>query len=172
MEFKLTKKNIIVIIIFIILMFSGLLLYNYRNPEVKKNNNNKISLVKEYGRFFSISNAADKYISYLKKQDKNNLMLILNKKYIEINNITNQNIISKLNFPNKNSESNFEARKMYQENINKYIIRYYIYGYLTKNLMEEYSRPKDYYLIIDLDVKNKTFEVTPYDGKIFKEDIK
>lgn len=172
MEFKFTKKNIIIIIVFIIIMFSGLLLFNYRNLLNKKINNDKIFLVKEYGRFFSISNAADKYISYLNKRDKNNLILLLNKNYLEINNITNQNILNKLTLLEENNEFNFEARKMYYENIDKNMIRYYIYGYLNKNVMEEYSKPKDYYLIIDLDENNKTFEVTPYDGKIFKEDLK
>ena len=58
---------------------------------------------------------------------------------------------------------------MYQENKNKNLIRYYIKGDLTKEVMDEYQRPTDYYLIIDLDIKNMTFSVTPYDGKLFKE---
>ena len=171
MELKLTKNNIIIIIIFLIVMFSGLLIFNYRQEDSSTESNYKTSLVKDYGRFFSISNAANKYISYLNKQDINSLILLLNNKYKEKNNITDDNILHKLLLLDTNKEYIFEARKMYNEKINKNIIRYYIFGYLNENVMDEYIRPIDYYLIIDLDINNMIFNVTPYEGKIFKEDL-
>ncbi|MDD2238877.1 MAG: hypothetical protein PHH51_03250 [Bacilli bacterium] len=171
MELKLTKNNVIIIIIFLIVLFSGLILYNYRQPKPMVEEKTKISLVTDYGRFFSISNAANKYISYLNNQDINNLILLLNSKYKEKNNINSDNILHNLTLLDTEKEYIFEARKMYNEKINKNIIRYYIYGYLSENVMDEYFRPEDYYLIIDLDINNLIFDVTPYNGKIFKEDI-
>jgi len=172
MELNLSKNNIIIIIVFFIVLFSGLILFEYRQPKPLVEEKTKISLVADYGRFFSISNAANKYISYLNKQDINSLILLLNNKYKERNNINSDNILHKLSLLDTNKEYIFEARKMYNEMINKNIIRYYIYGYLNENVMDEYIKHVDYYLIIDLDINNMIFNVTPYDGKIFKGDIK
>ncbi|MDD4705967.1 MAG: hypothetical protein PHS24_01965 [Bacilli bacterium] len=171
MELKLTKNNIIVIIVFLIVLFSGLILFEYRQPKPLVEEKTKISLVADYGRFFSINNATNKYISYLNKQDINSLMLLLNNKYKEKNNINSDNILHKLSLLDINKEYVFEAQKMYNEKLSKNIIRYYIYGYLNEDVMEEYHKPIDYYLIIDLDINNMIFDVTPYDGKIFKGDI-
>ncbi len=173
MEFNLTKNNIIVIIIFLIVLFSGLMLYNYRQDKFGSEKSNKISLVDNYSRFFSISNAANKYINYLNKQDAKKLIILLNDNYQTENNINLENVLHKLSLLDSNKDYNFEARKMYEEKITKNIIRYYIYGNLKENIMDDdYVRPLNYYLIIDLDISKMLFNVTPYNGKIFKEEAK
>lgn len=168
MNFELNKKNIVLLTIFVLVIIIGLTLHDYRNPTSVNKNNEKISLVTDYSRFFTISNASSKYINYLKNQDQENLMLLLSDSYISVNNINKNNVLSKLTLLD-NGEYSFEARMMYQENISKNIIRYYLKGYLTKIIMDEYQRPTDYYLIIDLDLDNLTFAVTPYDKKSFEE---
>ncbi|NLL02456.1 MAG: hypothetical protein GX265_05515 [Mollicutes bacterium] len=168
MEFELNKKNIILLIILVIVFSAGILLHNYRNPVKENKKTEKITLVKDYSRFFTISNAGNKYIQYLKNKDKDNLIILLNESYLTLNDINENNVLEKLTLLSSGNYS-FEARKMYQENKNKNLIRYYIKGDLTKEVMDEYQRPTDYYLIIDLDIKNMTFSVTPYDGKLFKE---
>lgn len=168
MGFEFNKKNIILLIFFVLVIITGIVLYNYRNPVVETKKEEKIILVEDYSRFFTISNASNKYIQYLKSKDKENLMLLLNDSYISLNGINKNNILEKLALLDS-GDYTFEARKMYQETINKNMIRYYIQGNLTKEIMEEYQRPVDYYLIIDLDLINLTFAVTPYDGTFFKE---
>ena len=168
MDFELNKKNIILLIILVIVFSAGILLHNYRNPVKENKKTEKITLVKDYSRFFTISNAGNKYIQYLKNKDEDNLIILLNESYLTLNDINENNVLEKLTLLSSGNYS-FEARKMYQENKNKNLIRYYIKGDLTKEVMDEYQRPTDYYLIIDLDIKNMTFSVTPYDGKLFKE---
>lgn len=171
MEFKFTKSSIIVIVVFLTVVIIGLKLYDYRNPKPMKEEKTKIKLVENYGRFFTISNAGNKYISYINKEEKNNLMLVLSDNYISLNGITKENVLKKLPKLNFNNDYSFEARKMYDEEINENITRYYLYGFLNENLIDGHSKSTDYYLIVDLDIINNTFEITPYDGKIFKEDL-
>lgn len=169
MNFELNKKNIIMLAVFILIIIIGLLIHDYRNQDLSDKINNKITLVNDYSQFFTISNAGNKYISYLQKKDNEKLLLLLNEKYISINNITKENIFDKLTLLESGNYS-FEARMMYEERLGSDIIRYYIKGDLSLDIMDEYQRPSDYYLIIEMDEVNNTFEVTPYNGKIFMEE--
>ena len=168
MNFEFTKNNIILIIALLFVMFLGLFVVESHNQKSSiKENSNKKMLVNDYSRFFSISNAADKYISYLGKQDKENLILLLNDQYIKEHKINNDNVLNILELLDK--EYSFEAKKIYLSHINSNVTKYYIYGQLIENAMTGYKKPKDYYLIINLDEKNLLYDVTPYDGRIFKE---
>ncbi len=169
MNFKLTKTNIIGLIILLIIIFFGIILHNYRDPKPTKVTE-KITLVNNYNRFFTISNAGNKYITYLKNQDKDALMNLLNHDYIEVNNLNKNNMFNILEPLDENNEYTFEARKMYEEKLNKNIIKYYIYGHLSVEIMDTYTKPEDYYLIIHLDTENFTYFVTPYNGEIFMEE--
>lgn len=169
MNLELNKKNIIMLAIFVIIIIIGLLLHDYRNQDLSDKINNKITLVNDYSQFFTISNAGNKYISYLQKEDKESLILLLNEKYISINNINKENILDKLTLLESDSYT-FEASMIYQESLSSDIIRYYIKGDLSLDVMDEYQRPTDYYLIIEIDGVNNIFEVTPYNGKIFMEE--
>ncbi len=168
MKFEFNKKNILLLTILIIIMIVGLTLHDYRNPSNGVKVTKKITLVDDYSRFFTISNASNKYINYLQNRDKDNLMFLLSDSYIEGNNINKNNILTKLKLLDE-GEYNFEARNMYQEKFSKNIIRYYIKGNLTRIMIDQYTKPIDYYLIVDLYLDNSTFSVIPYDGKMFKE---
>lgn len=168
MKFEFNKKNIFLLTILIIIIIVGLTLHDYRNPSNGVKVTKKITLVDDYSRFFTISNASNKYINYLQNRDKDNLMFLLSDSYIEGNNINKNNILTKLKLLDE-GEYNFEARNMYQEKFSKNIIRYYIKGNLTRIMIDQYTKPIDYYLIVDLYLDNSTFSVIPYDGKMFKE---
>ncbi|MDD2505392.1 MAG: hypothetical protein PHF21_03885 [Bacilli bacterium] len=168
MNFELNKKNIILLIIFALVALGVIIVNNNYNKKPKKILEEKITLVEDYSRFFTISNAGSKYINYLKDKDKDSIIKLLNSDYINLNNINKHNLEEKLQFLDT-SEYAFEARKMFQEKLNENIMRYYVYGYLKKVIMDEDLKPDDYYLIIDLDIKNNRFEVMPYDGQIFLE---
>lgn len=168
MKFEFNKKNILLLTILIIIIIVGLTLHDYRNPSNGVKVTKKITLVDDYSRFFTISNASNKYINYLQNRDKDNLMFLLSDSYIVGNNINKNNILTKLKLLDE-GEYNFEARNMYQEKFSKNIIRYYIKGNLTRIMIDHYTKPIDYYLIVDLYLDNSTFSVIPYDGKMFKE---
>ena len=62
----------------------------------------------------------------------------------------------------------FEARKMYEQVINKNVTRYYVKGYLIKeSINSDFNDKQDYYLIVNLDTKNSTYSISPYDGDVF-----
>ena len=76
-------------------------------------------------------------------------------------------------FKNVGSDSTFVSKKMYYQNINDNITKYYVYGVIEKNeFSEEYSidnsETKDAYFIVYLDSNNKTFSVEPSSLDIFK----
>ena len=52
------------------------------------------------------------------------------------------------------------------EKVNKY----YIKGVLYEDSIDGSSKAGDYYLIVTIDNSQKLFDITPYDGKIFKEE--
>ena len=47
--------------------------------------------------------------------------------------------------------------------------RYYLKGNLVDLSEDVYNVLKDYYLIMDLDENNNTYQITPYNGEIFVE---
>jgi hypothetical protein len=166
---KLDKKTIIMIICGSIFLFIILFTINKYGNKTTTNEKteNGTYLVSNYSRFFTISGCANKYVGFLSNKNSESLYKLLSKSYIKKHNITKENILSNLD-DFGGDIYNFEARKMYAKNINSNTIRYYVYGYLNKQLMDSYFEPKDYYLIIDLDINNSLFSVTPYTGNIFK----
>lgn len=58
---------------------------------------------------------------------------------------------------------------IYVEDISENITKYYVKGNLFQDDMDTQIKLKEYYIIINIDNENKLFDVTPYDGKIFKE---
>ncbi len=169
---KITKNNIIIVFIFILIIFGGIYVAEKQNPKVNKKEPEKIKILDNYNKFFTISNAASSYIRFLNNEDQDNVYLLLNDEYKKENNITKENIISKLDFNSKNGLVMFEAKKIYYENINDNNIKYYLFGYINVDQMNTYSdKEEEYYLIINLDTKNQLFDVVPYDGEIFMEKL-
>ena len=52
----------------------------------------------------------------------------------------------------------------------KKVNKYYIKGVLYEDSIDGSSKAGDYYLIVTIDNSQKLFDITPYDGKIFKEE--
>jgi len=158
-----TKKKKILISCLGILAV-GLLIYS-----IFFSNNNKkdIEIVKSSSKFYTVSNCVYRYLTYVQSKSSDNVLLTLDKRYIEENNISKNNIFEKINVLEGNY--NFEGRKMYQQKLNDDTIKYYVYGYLRKEVMNPSlaEDPIDYYVIVTLNTKNQTFSITPYDGEIF-----
>lgn len=164
------KKTYIIIALGTLSILGALII----NKLIKKETPNEttkttIKLVDNYSDFFTANGCATKYINYLTSENKDALMKVLNESYINKNKITNENILTKLdNFSGRSLT--FSTSKMYEEKLSKKVIKYYLKGVLYEDTIDGSSKVGDYYLIVTIDNNQKLFDITPYDGKMFKEE--
>lgn len=167
----MNKKDnyILLIIICVILVCILILLFLNSNgkEETALYEEPKYMLVSDYSDFYTVRSCVYKYITYLGSNKVDDLINILDEEYVSNNNIDSNNVY---NYVNKLSGNySFKAKKMYYQVDNKNIDKYYVYGYLIEETIDGIGNKQDYYLIVNLDSKNKLFSVVPYDGKLFKE---
>lgn len=160
----LEHKNIIHILI-ILILYSVIVLLIDKTELFKQN---KITEVKNYSEFYTVSNSANLYLSYLSSSNKDSVYAILDNDYKDKKEITKDNVIEKLNDV-KDIVPALRVNNMYEEKLSKYNKKYYLKANLIDN-GEEYKIIRDYYLIVTIDSKNNTYSITPYDGAIFKEE--
>ena len=132
----------------------------------QQNTKESYALVSEKSTFFTVESCANRYILNLSKKNVDNLMKIVDNQYLNSNNLNKSNLIK--NLGELDDLYSFNARKMYYSK-NGSITKYYIYGLLKKEFINEYDGGSDYYLIVNIDNKKNLFSVEPYDGKYFKE---
>lgn len=161
---KLTAV-ILVIITFVVVI--GTFIYNNIN---KNKQDNDIKIVTNYSNFYTVNSCLYRVITYLNSNDTKSLMLILDNNYKKQNNISEDNIMSL--FESIDSDSTFVSNKMYYQEINSNITKYYVSGHIEKNQLydEDYTNSletKQVYFIVYLDTTNKTFSIEPYSGEIF-----
>lgn len=164
------KKTYIIIISGVVIILVALLANKFlRSDKQDSDNETKIKLVENYSDFFTVNGCATKYINYLTSEDNDALIKVLNETYAEKNSITKENVLTKLdNFSGRSLT--FNANKMYEEVLDKKVKKYYVKGFLKEDTIEGSSNVGEYYLIITIDNGKKLFDVTPYDGKMFKEE--
>lgn len=127
---------------------------------------NSIKIVTDQNKFFEVSSCIDKYITYSQNDDYDNLINIISSEYIKENNISQDNIfnyIKKFDFNDV-----FSSRKMYYQQLDKSIYKYYVYGTYRQELMDSVGQSQNYYFIVYLYTNNMTFSIEPYDGEIFE----
>ncbi len=159
----LSHKNVMYVLIILILYTCIALLFNRI-----KSSKQEISVVDNYSRFYTLANSANMYLSYLGLENSKNVYTLLNDDYIKENQITEDNVITKLKDFETTSPS-IRVTKMLQQTLNKRLKKYYIKGNLIDISEDTYDVLKDYYLIMEVDENNNTYQITPYDGKIFME---
>lgn len=136
----------------------------------KDKENNEINIVTNYSNFYTVNSCLYRVITYLSTKNIDDLMLVIDDKYKEENNITKENILSI--FDSVEENSTFVSKKMYYQNLNDNITKYYVYGYIEKNqLYDGFAtnklQNKEMYFIVYIDSKNKIFSIEPYTGDIF-----
>ena len=167
---KVNKSRIILFIIFILLIFLSFYIYDYFNKdeiEEKKEIQSKYIILDDYSRFFTVNSCVYKYISYLQNKDTKSLLEILDRDFISKNSINSNNIYNHLE--NLDGNYSFTSKKIYYEEINEQYIKYYVYGHLSEDLMDEIGEKQDRYYLVTFDLENYLFSIIPYDGTIFKE---
>lgn len=164
------KKDYTLLIIICVILLCIVVLLFLNNDSTNSNILNeepKYKLVEDYSRFFTVNSCVYKYITYLNGNKTDELLKILDEEYIKNNNINSNNVY---NFINKlNGNYTFKSKKIYYEVNNEKVIKYFVYGYLIEETIDGLGSKKDYYVIVNLDLENQLFSITPYDGSLFKE---
>ena len=169
MNEKNLKRVWLISIFGLLVAFSMYLIYINNDDNVDtniSNNSEKYTIVKNYSNFYTVNSCVYRYLTYLQAKDSEALMKVLSDDYIKLNNINSNNVFNYLTIYEGNL--NFSSEKMYEEIISKNITKYYVYGFVEKDIMGSISEKTEAYFIVVLDRKNSLFTIEPYDGAIFR----
>lgn len=162
-------KNIWLYGIVILLVILSVYLL-HKNSEEENNgiteNKESYSIVTNYSNFYTVNSCVYRYLTYLQGNDTSSLLKVLNEDFIKSNGINESNLYNYL--VRYEGNLNFNSRKMYEEEVNNDITKYYVYGYVEKDVMDSYPERYESYFIVYLDKKNQIFSIQPYSGEIFK----
>ena len=164
------KDNYILLIIIICILVSvlGLLYLNKMDSNNNDKEESKYYLLNDYSRFFTINSCVNKYITSLQNNKYDNVLKLLDKEYIESNNISSDNVSNYVD--NLNGNYNYITKKIYYTELNKNVINYYVKGYLVSDELDNISNDKiDKYYIVKFDLTNNLFSITPIESSKYKE---
>ena len=167
---KTTKTEITVIIILLIIFLSSIIYTKYIEIKLENTIDKKIVAVSDINRFFSIDSSLSKYYSYIIRNNKNNLLKVLDKDYIKRNNISTNNILTFLNPFKVNMKSNLE--EAYQFSVYKNIYKYYTKVSIKEETIYTSTLQRYDYFIVTVDENNLTFAIEPINENIYTSKIK
>lgn len=151
------KQEIVLTLILVIIILITFFIFKPKNKENIDKKENKIVNVSSYNEFFTISGSIDKFMSFYTMKDKENLLILFDKKYKEENNIDEDNVISHLNV--LDSANNYETTEITKlETTNETI--YYLNGNLTKLGLDSEEFIKEYKIELIKDNRNNTFSIS------------
>ncbi len=167
-----TEKMEIIIAILLVLVFGGTLIYSniVNNKVEEKRIDETVSIVTDRNRFYTIDSVISKYIMALSSKDASNVIKMLDNDYINLNNLTEDNVLNVIETIPENVSSS--TREMYQvgeyDNIYKYYtkVRLTVEDYYTSTFL------KNIYLEITVNENNLTFAVTPINEITYLNKIK
>lgn len=159
------KSKLKVIILFIITVVVVLVSFLLKSNEEQKEKD--INIVTNYSDFYTVNSCLYRFLTYVSSNDNESLLLVLDENYKSQNDITKDNIINIFN--DITSGTSFNSRKMYYQELNNNITKYYVYGYVESYVFgSPYSTNTiEKYFIVYLDKENQTFSIEPYNGEIF-----
>ena len=170
MNKEVSNKKYLMIFIFILLFAFSMLLYNSRFNNKKEEEvieKNKVELLNDYSRFFTINSCIYRYITYLQSKNIDSVVKVLDEEFKANNNINNDNVFDKVE--NLNGNYSFVSKKIYYEELDEYNFKYYVYGYIVEDIMDDYGKKFDRYYIVNFDTNKNVFSITPYNETDFKE---
>lgn len=150
----------IVIIIFIIILIltreKSITEPESKGADVSQDYIKEIGTVDNYNTFFSVEKMLNNYINKIQIEDNIAVYNILDKTYIEKQNITQENVLNNLSHIKK-YDSDARIRKIYSvEDMSNAV--YYI-----SCILENKNENKDFYFILYEDRKNSTYSIEPID---------
>ena len=154
---KDSYKKVVIFISAIIVIFGvilGIIIINKKNTINIKDDD--IAVEKGDNIFFGMGNIVNYFVSF---NDKDILLDLLDKEYINENNITNENVIDYV----KDGYTNVNFKVQNVEHIKlKTCNAYAVSGFLLENGMEDVNiLDNDYKVLILLDYNNTTFSIYP-----------
>ena len=158
---KKTAKIEIVICIILILVFGGTTIYS--NIVKKEAEENKIDTtvfaLNDINRYLTIDSSVSKYISYVSSKNNDYTYQVLDKNYLEDNNITTANIFNKIEFYDPNYRGS--AKEIYQISSYQNIYKYYVKEQISNETLDTIEFVRYDYFCITLDESNLTFSIMP-----------
>ena len=178
------SKKIIIMIIIIALMVLGITMFLITHKSIKQEDTNVIQKetitsgkekvnfndmepVKSAIAFFTVQNCINKYIGYVTEENADGIYKVLDKDFIQENNITKDNVVNKI--PKLEEEVEFSAEQMYMEEINENQIKYYAVGVIAKSDGHgevdeenfEKNEENNFHIMVLLNVEEMTFSIIP-----------
>lgn len=167
-------KYIIIAILYVVMIIELVVIFHtfehYKEASEKANTNNtqveeqvqpgNIEKVRERNNFYTVVSCANKYLEYLYKKEAKNVYDCLDQSYIEEKEITENNVLDRLE--GLDTKSSFVAEKMYEQKISNDTTQYYAYGKLVKDTeTQDTTAGKDFYISIKINRTKVTFTVLP-----------
>ncbi len=163
-EMNETKKNMIKIgiALFVLLIFLGFNLYqNYEKYKKESEISQEKTIVTDNSRYFTVINCVKKYLNYVKANNTENILLLLNQEYKNLYNINESNLNNFIPSIEDNVIVDYKGDIMYQKRISKNVTEYYVYGQIEKSIMDEMSTLIDYNLTVILYENELLFSIRP-----------
>ena len=162
------KSKLTAVILVIVTIIVVVISFLTNKPE--ENKVGDINIVRNYSNFYTVDSCLYRTVTYISSNDKESLYLVMDENYKKENNITEENVMDL--FSSINENSTFLSRKMYYQEINDNITKYYVYGYAQQNqIFDDFETNKlaytDMYFIVYMDTTNKTFSIEPYSKDLF-----
>ena len=166
---NLKKWIYVVISIIIFLIITLIILLNLQKEPPKQEQDEYEEIVIEYGAinrvkdkniFFTVSSCVDKYLIEVVSQDAENIYNLLSTDYIKNNEITMENVLSKIEKYNK--PQIFSSKIVYEINNTTNISTYYIEGTVRDDIFgKQYSEETPIKIAVQLDKIKGTYAIIP-----------
>ena len=125
------KSKLLTILLVIVTIIVVAVNYIYNNSK-KEEENKDIKIVTNYSNFYTVNSCLYRVINYIYLGDEDSLLKLVSDEYKKNNKITKENVLNL--FPKINNDSTFDSRKMYYEQINNNVMKFYVYGHIKDNL--------------------------------------
>ncbi len=120
----------------------------------------KIAKVKDRNTFFTIASCIDQYLIKVLSKDTQSIYNLLSVEYITKNQITLDNVLSKVESYSK--PQIFSGKAMYEVNNTDRLSTYYVEGTIRDDVFgEQYSKGTPIKIAVQIDKVNKTYAILP-----------
>ena len=161
----------LLIILAVILLVLGIISIVKKSKNYATNTETEIKLetVKDYSTFFTVENCINKYINALSNSNGEDAFNLLTNEYKNLKSINKDNVDEKLDYLDGNYV--YEARNIFEKNIDNNIKEYYIYGLLKEDVLGGYDTGKDSYYQVIIEDESYTFTLRPYTIEEYRKAI-
>lgn len=170
---KIKKSELIIIIVLCAVMIIAPFISLLKKEDLNDENSINISVlpVKNENRYMIVESSVETFVSYIKYRNVDGLISILDKKYVEKEDINSSNVLDILETYDELYV--VDVREIYQ--IKKYdnIYIYYVKAKLAEEEYSSYSQTfiKTVYYQVTINENTLTYAVAPLDGDEYIEKV-